>query len=38
MFEIPVDISTDMTGWLITLALAVGFVAAVAVIGYWLSR
>jgi hypothetical protein len=38
MFEIPVDITPDTTGWLITLVLAVAFIAGVALIGSWLSR
>ena len=38
MFEIPADISPDTTGWLISLVIAVVFVAVIALIGFWLSR
>ena len=33
MFEIPVDISPDAAGWPITLAVALVFVAIVALMG-----
>ena len=36
MVDLPADVSVETAGWLVSLLMALVFVAAVALISYWL--
>ena len=36
MPEIPAELSIETTGWLITFAVAIVFIAIIAIVSYWL--